>query len=81
MPEKPYTDSATIEHHEDGSWTTTTVETHYPASKKQQAVALGALGALCFAPFVPLVTVVVLEKVENRLAARKRRKAQTEKNN
>jgi hypothetical protein len=80
MPDKPYTDSATIEHHEDGSWTTTTVETHYPATKKQQAVALGALGALCFAPFVPLVTVVVLEKVENRWNARKARKAQSKNN-
>jgi len=76
MPTKPYTDSQTIEHHEDGSWTTTTIETHTPVTKKQQIAAAGVLGAVCFAPFVPLVTLVVLDKASERWERRKARKAQ-----
>lgn len=72
------TDSQIVEYNEDGSWTTTTVVTEYPATKKQQAAAIGVLGAMCVAPFVPILGLYAVEKWE----ARKLRKqeAKQEKN-
>lgn len=61
-----HTDSATIEHHEDGSRTITTVETIYPATKKQQAAAWGAVGIIGLAPILPLLCLVGYEKWEER---------------
>ena len=67
---KTHTDSAIVEHHEDGSWTVTTVETHYPATRGEKAAAWTALGALCIAPFTPLIAIGVAEWWDRRREAK-----------
>jgi len=70
-----HTDSQLIEHHDDGSRTTTTVVTSYPATKTQQAVAIGALSALALAPIAPLLIVIGLEKWDARRARKRKLKS------
>lgn len=71
---KAHTDSSIIEHHDDGSWTETTVVTHFPATKRQQTLAaVGVLGLIA-APFMPLITVAALEKFEEKREARREKK-------
>jgi len=66
-----HTDSSVIDHHEDGSWTETTVITHYPASKAEKALAWSGVGVVLLAPFVPLVMLTVSEKLEARREKRR----------
>lgn len=70
-----YTDSSTVEYHDDGSKTVTTVETLHPVSKKQQALATGVLGLVVMAPVIPLIVVAAYDRVEEKRAARKAKKA------
>jgi len=66
-----HTDSCIIEHHDDGSRTVTTVETVYPVSKKQQALAVGVLSLIAMAPLVPIATVAAWDKIQERREAKK----------
>lgn len=75
-----HTDSQIVEYNEDGSWTTTTIETEYPMTRGQKAAAWGALGGIAVLPFVPVVAMVMLEKIEERREARRLAK-QNENNN
>ena len=73
MP-KSHTDSETIDYHEDGSWTTTTVITREPVTNRQKAAAFGVLGAIMVAPVMPAIGLVLYDKVQEKRAARKARK-------
>ena len=53
MP-KTRTDSSIAEYNEDGSVTVTTVETHIPATKAEQATAWAALGLMSIIAVAPL---------------------------
>lgn len=79
MP-KPHTDSSQIEHHEDGSWTTTTVITEYPATRAEKATAWTALGLMTAAPILLAVAPIVKYKIEEKLDERRRRKSETSEN-
>lgn len=61
-----HTDSQIVEHHDDGSWTTTTVVTEYPLTKADQAKAWGVLGALTLITCSPLFVVIARDKLETR---------------
>lgn len=69
-----HTDSAIIEFNEDGSRTVTTVETIFPPTKSQQALAWTGLVALCVAPFAPLLVIPAIEKWEEKREERKEKK-------
>lgn len=75
MSHRTHTDSSTIVHHEDGSWTETSEVTHFPVDKKQQALALGGLTLIAFAPVIPLLSIAAYEKFEEKREARRVRKA------
>lgn len=77
---RKHTNSQIVEVHEDGSWTTTTVETEFPATKAQKAVAGGALVAICVVPFVPVLSLIAADWRENRRLKREANKAETSKN-
>lgn len=70
-----HTDSAIIEHNEDGSKTITTVETVYPLTKAQQAAGWAGLTLLCLAPATPLLAYYVAEKWEEQKEKRKQKKS------
>lgn len=70
-----HTDSSIIEHHDDGSWTETTVITHHPATRGQKAAAWGALGVLAMAPMLPLVVIYGLEKFDEKREELRAKKA------
>ena len=69
-----YTDSRTVEHHDDGSKTVTTVETFEPVSRKQQATAFAALGLLAVAPVVPILAIGVYDRIQEKREDRRRKK-------
>ena len=71
---RTHTDSAIVEHHEDGSRTVTTVETIHPATRGQQAAAVAGLGLLCVAPLFPLACLWAADKFEKRREAREAKK-------
>lgn len=73
-----YTDSEIIEHNEDGSWTTTTVVTQYPATPQQKAIAIAGLAALIVAPLAPLMGLYAVEKYEEHKEKRRNKKANLE---
>lgn len=73
MPE--YTDHETVTYHEDGSYTTESVITHYPLTKAQKATAWGALGLIAVAPVVPLLVLVAVDKFEEKMYDRRLAKA------
>lgn len=75
---RKHTDSAITEYHEDGSWTTTIVETNYPATRGQKAAAWAGLGSIFVLPFVPVVALVISEKLEERREKRRDKKSQSE---
>lgn len=60
------TDSSVIEYHDDGSWTTTTVYTEYPATPRQKAAAWGALIALGVVSLAPIPVMIIRERLEDR---------------
>ena len=74
MSNRTHTDSVTVEHHDDGSWTETSTITRYPASTGQKAAAIGTIAVIGLMPLLPLVTVMALEKIEERREARRARK-------
>lgn len=69
-----YTNSQSIEHHDDGSRTVTTVETIEPVTRKQQAIAGGVLGLLVLAPVMPILAVAIYDRIEEKRLARKNKK-------
>lgn len=69
-----YTNSQTVEHHDDGSRTVTTIETVEPVTRKQQLVAGGVLTLLVTAPVFPILAVALYDRVEEKRAARKAKK-------
>jgi uncharacterized protein YqgC (DUF456 family) len=71
---RTHTDSEIITYNEDGSWTTKSEITTYPATKGQQAAAIGTLIGVCLLPVVPLVYLTVVEKLAARSEARKAKK-------
>lgn len=66
-----HTDSCIIDHHEDGSKTVTTIETVYPATKKQQIAVFGGLTLVALAPLVPILFMAGAEKWQEKREARK----------
>lgn len=72
---RAHTDTVTTVYNEDGSWTTTSEVTNYPASKKEKALAGTLLGAMVLAPLAPLLTVVALEKWDDTKEKRRLKKA------
>lgn len=71
---RSYTDSQTVEVHEDGSKTVTTIETFEPVTRKQQAVAAGVLSLLVMAPIMPVVALALYDRVEEARNTRKAKK-------
>lgn len=76
-----HTDSEIVQYNEDGSWTTTTVVTEYPATNKEKAIAGTVLAGLLVAPFVPLIAYAVTDAWERRQERKAAKKAQQDKNN
>lgn len=74
MSNRTHTDSSIIEHHDDGSYTETTVITHLPATRSQKIAAWSGVGAVLVLPFVPVVAIVLQEKFEARREARRAKK-------
>jgi len=74
-PAKAHTDSCVVEHHEDGTWTTTTVVTERPATRAEQAGAWAAIGGLTLVTFSPVIVLWVSDWRESR----RRRKEETKK--
>lgn len=74
------TDTQNVTYHDDGSYTVESHVTHYPPTRAQKAAGWGALGVVVVAPALPLLYVVVLEKFEEKNAARKARKALKKQN-
>ena len=66
-----HTDSEIITYNEDGSWTTKSEITTYPATPKEQAIALGILAGILVLPFVPLIALDVRDRIAERRAAKK----------
>lgn len=75
---RTYTDSSTVTHNEDGSWTTKEEYTQYPASTKEKALAWTALGVIGVAP---ILVIVAIDKVDAWAVKRAARKAEAEKKN
>lgn len=69
-----YTDSQTVEYHDDGSRTVTTVETIHPVTGKQQAVAIGVLSLIAVAPVAPILALGLFDRIQEKREARKARK-------
>lgn len=69
---RTHTDSSIVEHHEDGSYTVTTVETVLPATKAQKAMAVGGLSLLAVAPLLPLAAAWGIDKLDARREARRK---------
>lgn len=72
---KAHTDSCTVEYHEDGTWTTTTVTTERPATTAEKAAAWGALGGLTVLSISPILIVWANDWRESR----RRRKEEANK--
>jgi uncharacterized protein YqgC (DUF456 family) len=68
---RTHTDSEIITYNEDGSWTTKSEITTYPATKAQTAAAVGTLVGVSLLPLVPLLYIAVAEKISARRAAKK----------
>lgn len=75
MSATPHTDSAIVEYHEDGSYTVTTVETHQPLTKADQAKGWAALGALMVIAVAPATFPYVLDKMDERRERKAAKKA------
>lgn len=69
-----YTDSRTVEHHDDGSRTVTTVETFEPVTKAQKAQAVGVLTALAVISVAPILGIAVYDRIEEKRNQRKSKK-------
>lgn len=68
-------DSHIIEHHDDGTWTETTVVHGAPATKKEKAAAGFLLASVAIAPFIPVFYLIAAEK----WVERQERKAEAKK--
>ena len=66
-----HTDSQIVTYNEDGSWTTKSEITTYPATNKEQAIAIGLLAGICILPFVPIIYIDVRDRIAERRAAKK----------
>jgi hypothetical protein len=71
---RSHTDSESITYNEDGSWTTKSEITTYPASRGQKAAAWTALGAICLLPVLPIAIVSFVEMVQAKKAENERLK-------
>lgn len=69
---RTHTDSSIVEHHEDGSYTVTTVETVLPATRAQKAAAVGGVSLILSAPLFPLLAMWGMTKLEERREARRK---------
>jgi len=69
---RTHTDSSIVEHHEDGSYTVTTVETVLPATNAQKALAVGGVGLILVAPVFPLLAMWGADKLEERRERRRK---------
>ena len=77
MP-RTYTDSETIEYHEDGSWTTTTVINGRPATTAEKATAWTALTLMFLGPIAMMSAPYVLDKIQERRERKRQEKPQPE---
>lgn len=73
---RSHTDSVETTYHEDGSWTTTSQVTNFPATKTEQAIAWTALVGTLVAPFALIGAAAWWE---NRYERREAKKAAKDK--
>lgn len=61
-----YTDSETVIHNEDGSWTTKIEYTQFPPTPAQKAMAIGGLVVVTALAFSPLLALMAEERREKK---------------